>query len=1052
MVNTYLNKLQTELITGNALEHSYRPAFKSLIEQIDLSIQAVNEPTRSAHGSPDFIFLKKGNKNFTFGYAETKDINVNLNDVEKTEQLKRYLGYPRLILTNYIEFRFFRNGEKYQTIEIAKKENTFLRPLNQNFLFLEKELKAFLEGKPEKITSGIRLAQIMGGKALRIRENVSKYLNSNDGKSEELKRIYKIMRELLVHDLEVEKFADMYAQTLVYGLFVARYYDDTPENFFRQEARDLVPASNPFLQHFFDHIVGPKFDTRLGYIVDELCEIFSVADIKEIIRKHFNLFGEETDKDPIIHFYEDFLKEYDPKLRKEMGAYYTPVPVVSFIIRAVDEVLTKEFKLNGGIANTDKIIKEVITQGKKGKATFHKVQILDPAVGTATFLNEIIKLIYSKYKNQHGLWENYVNEELLPRLYGFELMMAPYTIAHLKLALTLKETGINKFNKRLGVYLTNTLEEGIKTNNDLFSFGLAEAISDESKAANEIKNDRPIMVVVGNPPYSGESNNKGLFEKEIEIYKQEPFGGKLKERNPKWINDDYVKFIRFAESLIEKNGEGIVAMITNHGYIDNPTFRGMRWHLINSFNKIYILDLHGNAKKKEVAPNGEKDNNVFDIQQGVAIIIAIKKNRINKLAEVFKFHLRGKREEKFQNLNKSSLQSIKWEKIDLTTPSYFFFNRDTKIQKEYEKGIKVNELFPKNSVGIVTARDGMSIRNDPYTMKFVVDDFVSSSIEDLRIRYKLGKDVRDWSVLDAKKDVIENIEKGTITEINYRPFDTRYTFFTGNSRGFHCYPRKEIMRNYLLGKNIGLMLCRQQKTLGFHHVFIHNNIVESSYVSNKTSEIGSSYPLYIYSDSKQINIDQTQRRKSNLDMNLVRELIFNIGKYEWVDDHENKKENDETKVSPLDILDYVYAILHSPKYREKYKDFLREDFPRVPPVLDKKSFWQLVKFGGKLRNLHLLEDSELLEFSTKYSISGNNEIENIRFENNKVWINKTQYFEDVPKIVWEFYIGGYQPAQKWLKDRKGSNLNFKDLIHYQKIVKVLEKTIEVMRKIDEVLV
>lgn len=338
MVNTYLNKLQTELITGNALEHSYRPAFKSLIEQIDLTIQAVNEPTRSAHGSPDFIFLKKGNKNFTFGYAETKDINVNLNDIEKTEQLKRYLGYPRLILTNYIEFRIFRNGEKYQTIEIAKKENTFLRPQEKNFLFLEKELKAFLEGKPEKITSGIRLAQIMGGKALRIRENVSKYLNTNDSKSEELKRIYKIMKEFLVHDLEVEKFADMYAQTLVYGLFVARYYDNTPENFTRQEARDLVPASNPFLQHFFDHIVGLKFDIRLAYIVDELCEIFSIADIREIIRRHFNLFGEVTDKDPIIHFYEDFLKEYDPKLRKEMGAYYTPIPVVSFIIRAVDEV------------------------------------------------------------------------------------------------------------------------------------------------------------------------------------------------------------------------------------------------------------------------------------------------------------------------------------------------------------------------------------------------------------------------------------------------------------------------------------------------------------------------------------------------------------------------------------------------------------------------------------------------------------------------------------------------------------------------------------------
>lgn len=1053
MVNTYLNKLQTELITGNALEHSYRPAFKSLIEQIDLTIQAVNEPTRSAHGSPDFIFLKKGNKNFTFGYAETKDINVNLNDIEKTEQLKRYLGYPRLILTNYIEFRFFRNGEKYQTIEIAKKENTFLRPQEKNFLFLEKELKAFLEGKPEKITSGIRLAQIMGGKALRIRENVSKYLNTNDSKSEELKRIYKIMKEFLVHDLEVEKFADMYAQTLVYGLFVARYYDNTPENFTRLEARDLVPASNPFLQHFFDHIVGLKFDTRLAYIVDELCEIFSIADIREIIRRHFNLFGEVTDKDPIIHFYEDFLKEYDPKLRKEMGAYYTPIPVVSFIIRAVDEVLTKEFKLNGGIANTDKIIKDVITQGKKGKETFHKVQILDPAVGTATFLNEIIKLIYSKYKNQHGLWENYVNEELLPRLYGFELMMAPYTIAHLKLAMTLKETGINKFNKRLGVYLTNTLEEGIKTDNSLFNFGLAEVISEESKAANEIKNNRPIMVVVANPPYSGISSNKTNFANSlVEQYKVEPGGKEKLQERKHWLNDDYVKFIAFAEKLINKNGEGIMAMITNHGYLDNPTFRGMRWHLTKSFDKIYVIDLHGNVKKNEKALDGSIDKNVFDIQQGVAIIVALKtKNKLNKLREVFRADLWGKRQEKFDTLNKSNLENIKWQKINLDQTSYSFtFDKNLKLREIYKKGVSISNLFPDNGSGIVTARDKLSIDYSKEILWWRIQDFSTLDTESARLKYNLGKDVQSWKVDSAQKEInTDGPTKEKIKEISYRPFDNRWCYYTEKSSGFIARPNIKIMSNLLNKENIAIMVCRQQKILGFHHVLVHNNISESSYVSNRTSEIGSSFPLYIYTKSGQISLEQKQIRKSNLDMSLVRELIFNIGKYEWVDDHESKKEDDETKVSPLNILDYVYAILYSPKYREKYKDFLREDFPRVPPVLDKKSFWQLVKLGGKLRKLHLLEDLEILEFSTKYAIPGSNRIENIRFEYNKIWINETQYFENVPKIVWDFYIGGYQPLQKWLKDRKGKELNFEDLIHYQKIIKAIEKTIEVMKKIDE---
>lgn len=970
MVNTYLNKLQTELITGNAMEHSYRPAFKSLIEQIDESIQAVNEPTRSAHGSPDFIFLKKGNKNFTFGYAETKDINVNLNDIEKTEQLKRYLGYPRLILTNYIEFRFFRNGEKYQTIEIAKRENTFLRPLPENFLILEKELKAFLEGKPEKITSGIRLAQIMGGKALRIRENVSKYLNTNDVKSEELNRIFKIMKEFLVHDLKVEEFADMYAQTLVYGLFVARYYDETPENFTRQEARDLVPASNPFLQHFFDHIVGPKFDIRLAYIVDELCEIFSIADIQEIIRRHFNLFGEVTDKDPIIHFYEDFLKEYDPQLRKEMGAYYTPIPVVNFIIRAVDEVLIKEFKLNGGLANTDKIVKEIITQGKKGKETFHKVQILDPAVGTATFLNEIIKLIYSKYKNQQGVWNSYVNEELLPRLYGFELMMAPYTIAHLKLAMTLKETGINKFSKRLGVYLTNTLEEGIKANDGLFNFGLAEAISDESKAANEIKNNRPIMVVVANPPYSGVSSNETDFANSlVNQYKVEPGGREKLQERKHWLNDDYVKFIAFAEKLINKNGEGIMAMITNHGYLDNTTFRGMRWHLSKSFDKIYSLDLHGNANQKEVTPLGGKDQNVFDIMQGVAIIIAIKTKQKNNLAEVYKADIWGKRQEKFDILNKSSLGNIKWQKINLDQKSFgFTFDKNPKLQEKYRQGINIAELFPVNTTGIVTMGDSFIIANSKEELKYRLDLFLNQDISETELQreYKLGKNYAGWILTNKNK--IE-MKDELFKRIAYRPFDDKWTYFDNK---LIWRTRTKTTQNLLNDKNIGLISVRQvAEDSGFNHLFISKNIAESRMtISNKG--ICYEFPLYIFSDSEQINIDQTQNRKSNLDMNLVRELLFNIGKYEWIDDHKNKIEDNEKQVSPLDVLDYVYAVLHSPKYRDTYKDFLREDFPKVPAVLNKESFWKLVYHGGKLRNLHLLEDAEISEFSTNYPISGNN--------------------------------------------------------------------------------
>ena len=1038
VVLDYLKSLQLELATGNALEHAYRPALKALIESLDETINAVNEPMRSAHGAPDFIFLNKSNKDLILGYAETKDLNANLDQVEKSEQLKRYLGYPNLILTNYLEFRFFRNGDKYQTIKIAEIKYGVVQNIESSYLLFEREIRAFLSGKPETLKSAEKLAKIMGGKASRIRENVQRFLNvEKDAKNQELFRMYDVMKQLLVHDLEIDKFADMYAQTLVYGLFVARYYDDTPDNFSRAEARDLVPASNPFLREFFDHIAGASFDTRLKYIADELCAVFSVSDVPGIMKRKYNLFGETVDKDPIIHFYEDFLFEYDAKLKKQMGAYYTPVPVVQFIVRAVDEVLKKEFSLSNGIADTVKIERVEEIQGSKIKRKIPRVQILDPAVGTATFLNEIIKFIFSQFQNQKGMWPSYVETELLPRLNGFELMMAPYTIAHLKLALTLKETGINNFKQRLGVYLTNTLEEGIKTNPSLFDIGLVGAITRESEEASRIKHNTPIMVVVGNPPYSGESFNKGEYAMRlVDKYKFEP-GGKIKlqERNPKWINDDYVKFIAFASDLIDKTGEGIVAMITNHGYLDNPTFRGMRWQLINTFSTLYILDLHGNAKKKEISPDGSPDKNVFDIQQGVSILVGVrKKSDKNKYATVYRVDIQGSRKAKFDWLNTSSLSSIKWDRINLREPSFLFINKDEKIQNEYEKGIKINDLFRENSVGIVTARDHMSIQMSREKMDLVVREFEMLDVEELRNKHDLGHDVRDWSVVGAKSDVANNFDLTKIVPISYRPFDTRYTFYTGNSRGFHCYPRNEVMQHFLNNDNIGLMVCRQQKTEGFYHALVHNYIVESSYVSNKTSEIGSTFPLYIFSDSKQSSL--SGNKSSNLRENFVKQLIAKVV--------------DGDKVTPENILDYVYATLHSPKYREKYKDFLKSDFPRIPAAQDTKSFWELVRFGSQLRGIHLLDKQELGKLTALFPVAGTNEIEKIEYKDKRVYINSTQYFDGVDREVFDFYIGGYQPAQKWLKDRKGSALGYEEILHYQQIIASQTKTIEIMKKIDEI--
>lgn len=1040
MINNYIQKLQSELITENALEHSYRPALKNLFEQLDENIIAVNEPTRSAHGSPDFVFFKKSNKNIILGYVETKDINVNLDDIEKTSQLKRYLGYSNLILTNYIEFRFFRNGEKYQTVVIANREGTFLRPKEDGYVFLENELKAFLEGKPERIKSGKRLAEIMGGKAGRIRENVNKYLHSGEDKNKELERIYQVMKDLLVHDLSIEKFADMYAQTLVYGLFVARYYDDSPENFTRQEARDLVPASNPFLRHFFDHIIGPNFDKRLGYIVDELCEVFSIADIRDIIQRHFNLFGEAVDKDPIIHFYEDFLKEYDSELRKSMGAYYTPVPVVQFIIRAVDELLEKEFNLQGGVANIDKVQREIIIQGKKSKELVHKVQILDPAVGTATFLNEIIKYVYQDFKGQEGVWQSYVENELLPRLHGFELMMAPYTIAHLKLAMTLKETGINKFSRRLGVYLTNTLEEGIKHKDDLFSFGLTEAISEESKVAGNIKNDKPIMVVIGNPPYSVSSNNKNEWiDGLIKDYKKD-----MTERNIQPLSDDYIKFIRFGQNLIQKNQEGILAYISNNSFIDGIIHRQMRKVLLEVFDSIYILNLHGNSKKKEISPNGSKDENVFNIQQGVSINIFIKKRQKVKKenSRVFYSEIFGKRNAKFDYLNKNKLTTLKWQELTSVEPYFFFIPRDVRSEDKYNSFIKISELFNISTSGIKTHRDNLVIDMDIHLLQNKIETFFDTTLSESEIKSKLKlKESDTWTIKKAKDNNTFIEEK--IHKITYRPFDDRYIYFDPKlvERG-----RDNIMTNVIDKDNVSLLVCRQQSTYDFQHVFISKNIADMCSVSLQTKETAYQFPLYTYFSENQTDIEDHKKR-TNLNTGVVKKLLNNLTSCKWNDDYVGIS-NSEI-ISSLNIIDYTYAILYSPKYRIAYKEFLKIDFPRIPVPQNKELFWLLSGLGADLRKLHLMDCAELKTLNTVFPIPGTNMVDKIKFEKDKIWINETQYFGNVPKEGWDFFIGGYQPAQKWLKDRKGHSLNFEDITYYQKIIKVQLETIKIMNKIDE---
>lgn len=862
----------------------------------------------------------------------------------------------------------------------------------------------------------------MGGKAQRIRDNVKQFLSNELEKNNEIMRVYETIKTLLVHDLTLEAFADMYAQTLVYGLFVARYHDETPETFSRQEARDLVPASNPLLRHFFDHIVGPDFDKRLEYIVNELCEVFTHANIPALMKQYFenDLWGETHEgPDPVIHFYEDFLKEYDPDLRKKLGAFYTPLPIVRFIVRSVDHILEKEFGLSQGLADISKI------------GETHRVQILDPAVGTGTFLTEVIQNIYSRFTNQKGRWPTYVHHDLLPRLHGFELMMAPYTIAHLKMSILLKERGFKYFNNtRLGIYLTNSLE-GVSTQLDLLAFDFAAKIAEESKKASIIKNETPIMVVIGNPPYSGVSSNETKYaNKMIEKYKIEPGGKQKLQERKHWLNDDYVKFIAFAEDMIIKNKEGVVGYITNHGYLDNPTFRGMRWHLMDTFDAIYVIDLHGNAKKKEVSPDGSKDENVFDIQQGVAIILAVKTGKKKKvdLAKVYRLDVWGKRESKFDQLNSLSFENAKWNSLDLRKPNFFFAKEGSQeLEAEYHQGFSVDELFNIKGVGVVTARDALTINMHEEDLWKNILKFSDSTEQEARNNFELGKDVQSWKVSWAQKDVQESGPiHSQIKQISYRPFDVRYCYYTGKSSGFMARPSSKVMNNFSFGDNIGLVLVKQFKTgFSYQHVFVSKNITESTLVSNRTSEIGYALPLYLYA--------KDGSKKPNLRKEIVAEI-----------------EKIVSKTSPEDIFDYIYAVLHSPNYREKYKEFLKIDFPRVPYPKDSKTFKKLAALGAELRSIHLLESPTVNKFITTFPVTGSDNVDKLSYTNGNVYINKDQYFGYVPEVAWNFFIGGYQPAQKWLKDRKGLSLTNADIEHYQKIIVALSETDRIMREIDKI--
>ena len=1031
-IGSYIQNVNKLFLSGKATEHSYRSDLQVLLNEFLPDCQVTNEPKHIDCGAPDYIITRK---EIPVGYIEAKDIGVELTGKNLKEQFDRYkAALDNLIFTDYLCFRFYQGSAFVAEIRIGAIEEGHIKPLTENFEQFSLMIKAFAERVTQSIKSPQRLAEMMANKAKMLANIIAGALKSdkeNQGQEDSsLQEQMAAFRKLLIHDIKADDFADIYAQTIAYGMFAARYHDPTIGDFSRQEAATLIPKSNPFLRKLFQYIAGYDIDDRIVWVVDELVNIFLASDVAEIMSN----FGKNTKmEDPVIHFYETFLAAYNPALRKARGVWYTPQPVVDFIVRAVDDILKSEFGLPQGLTDTSLV---TIPSSQGGVKHVHKVQILDPATGTGTFLAEVVRHIYKKFEGQQGVWCKYVSDHLIPRLNGFELLMASYAMAHLKLDILFAETGYSPSQEqRFRIFLTNSLEEHHSEAGTLF----ASWLSNEANLASQIKRDTPVMVVLGNPPYSISSSNKSdWIQNLIADYKKD-----LNERKLN-LDDDYIKFIRFGQHFIDKNGEGILAYISNSSFIDGITHRQMRKHLLESFDKIYVLDLHGNAKKKETSPDGTADQNVFDIMQGVSINIFIKtrKKKKNVLGEVYHRDLWGKREFKYDTLNTESLKGLDWNKLDYKYPYYFFVKKDFKSKALYENGFTLENLFCIKNSGVKTDRDSLFIDFNKADLETRSKTLLSGTYsKDFKEKYRV-ENSGSYNIEKKLKGKLYN-EK-FIQPIQYRPFDYQFIYYDQTLVSRSGY---KTMQHFLSpGKNSGLISKRGQ-AFNSAPIFISEYIVDIRVYSCPGVQ-GTDYlfPLYVYPDkTDQGTLYESAGRTPNLNTEIVKQIADNLGLT-----FTNEKETTAGTFAPIDILDFIYGVLHSPSYREKYKEFLKIDFPRVPYPKDVATFWQLVALGGELRQLHLLESPKVEKYITQYPVNGDNVVTTIKYKDNKVFINETQYFANVPHVAWEFYIGGYQPAQKWLKDRKGRELSYEDIFHYQKIIVALSETYRLMAEIDKI--
>ncbi|OGU41750.1 MAG: hypothetical protein A2X61_00385 [Ignavibacteria bacterium GWB2_35_12] len=1023
MFQTYFKSIQKDyLADSESSEHTFRTYFQVLLESfvnenIKRKLTIKHEPTKQEDkGRPDFKVTTK--EQLTIGLIKTKKIGEDLKKILNSEQLKRYCQLSdNIILTDYLQFYLIKKGEiVFDTVIFSDYniQNKRFKVEQTRINELSKLLTQFFESEPDTIYKTRDLALRLSEKAKFLREYCYAELQDVNDDTNLLQALYNAFKDTLLSLLDTKYFADIYSQTLTYGLFLSALNCNDPKKELNKDtAYSLLPNTFPLIKELFHRL--DDFPGEITWAVDEIITILKVTDFSEIKKE----FAEYRDKgkgfsDPFIFFYEDFLKHYDPQQRKIRGVYYTPEPVVSFIVRSIESILKDTFEIKNGF-------------------TGKNVTVLDFACGTGTFILNVFKLALEQAREigDKQTINKVLNEQLISNFYGFELLVAPYVVAHLKISEYLKEQGFTiESGKRLNIFLTNTL-----TNKEPQPFPIMPILSKEGKEANKIKN-KDILVVLGNPPYSVSSSNKTGFiaDEKMNRYKE----AVRSEKNIQPLSDDYIKFIRFAQWKMESVDKGVIGIITNNSFIDGLIHRGMRQELLKDFGEIYILNLHGNSRIVETCPDGTKDENVFDIMQGVCITFLIKKYK-KKISETIVYYqdLYGKRENKYSILYDNDIETIKWKKLKPKKEYFFLAPKDFEFKNKYDEGLSVNEIFKLYASGVKTHRDHFLVSYNKNTLQKNIKEFLKADNREIVQKFNL-KDTRDWKIEQVLKN--QKFDISYIRDYNYRLLDNSFIYYDTNfiDRGTN---RFNIMQHFIRGKNFGLITTRILSSQKFAHTFITEKITDMCYISNRGKEANYIFPLFIY------------KNNGNGENNNNNDFLFKEdGKIDnfTKDFRQYIKSKYKKKYTPEQILGYIYAVLHSPAYRTKYIEFLKIDFPRIPFTDDENLFRELSAIGSDLIEHHLL-NVDFTKSICQFKGGGNFKVEKVVYDKGKVWINNERYFETVPPDIWNFHIGGYQVLDKWLKERKKHEITLsgEDIQHFIKVVNVLNNTVITMQKIDE---